>query len=235
MVVGPEVAELLAVNVSALVLVVVAGLNAAVTPLGNPEAVRATLPVNPPLGLTVIVAGELLLPCVTLNDPGAADKLKFCGGFTVRLMLVVCTVLPDVPVTVIVAGPVVAELLAVNVSVLVLVVVAGLNAAVSPLGNPEAVKVTLPVNPPVGLTVIVVGEPLLPCVTLNDPGAADKLKFGPPVTTVSANFTGARPVVVAVIVTAPGLAGVLYEVVASPKLSVSTVTGEKLPPAPPSL
>jgi hypothetical protein len=201
----PVVAELLAVKVSVLVLVVVVGVNAAVTPLGNPEAVSVTLPVKPPVGFTVIVVGELL-PWITLNDPGAADKLKFGGAFTVRLRFVVCTVVPDVPVTVIVAGPVVAELLAVKVSVLTLVVVAGLNAAVTPLGNPEAVSVTLPVKPPVGFTVIVVGE-LLPWMTLSDPGAADKLKFGPPVTTVSVNFTGDRPVVVAVIATVPGLAG----------------------------
>jgi hypothetical protein len=43
----PKVAELLAVSVSVLVEVVLAGLNEAVTPLGNPEADRLTALVNP--------------------------------------------------------------------------------------------------------------------------------------------------------------------------------------------
>jgi hypothetical protein len=68
---------------------------------------------------------------------------------------------PDVPVTVTVAGPVVAELLVVRVSVLVAVVLAGLNEAVTPVGNPVAARLTLPVKPPVGFTVIVLGM-LLP-------------------------------------------------------------------------
>jgi len=61
-----------------------------------------------------------------------------------------------VPVIVIVRVPVVAELLAVNVTVLLVPVVGfGLNAAVVPLPKPDAVSVTLPVNPPVRLMVIV--------------------------------------------------------------------------------
>jgi hypothetical protein len=76
-------------------------------------------------------------------------------------MVVVCVKLPLVPVTVTVAVPVVAVLLAVSVSVLVLVVLEGLNEAVTPLGKPEADKLTLPVKPLSGLTVIVL-VPLLP-------------------------------------------------------------------------
>ena len=64
---------------------------------------------------------------------------------------------PEVPVTVIVAAPVTAALLAESVRVLVLVVGFGLNDAVTPLGTPDADNVTLPVNPPFGFTVIVVG------------------------------------------------------------------------------
>jgi hypothetical protein len=76
-------------------------------------------------------------------------------------MVAVCTRDPDVPVMVTVAGPVVAELLVVSVKVLVLVVLVGLNDAVTPLGRPEAAKLTLPVKPPVGFTAIVLGT-LLP-------------------------------------------------------------------------
>jgi len=68
---------------------------------------------------------------------------------------------PDVPVIVTVALPVVAVLLAVSVNVLVVAVLLGLNDAVTPLGRPEADRLTLPVKPFCGLTVIVL-EPLVP-------------------------------------------------------------------------
>jgi hypothetical protein len=56
--------------------------------------------------------------------------------------------LPDVPLTVTVMVPVVAVVLAVSVKVLVLAVLVGLKDAVTPLGRPEADKLTLPVKPP---------------------------------------------------------------------------------------
>ena len=52
---APVVAVLDAARVSVLVLVVQVGLNVAVTPVGNPVAANATLPVNPPDGVTVNV------------------------------------------------------------------------------------------------------------------------------------------------------------------------------------
>ena len=63
--------------------------------------------------------------------------------------------LPEVPVIVMVEVPVVAELLALSVNVLVPVVLVGLNDAVTPLGIPEADKLTLLLNPLEGFTVIV--------------------------------------------------------------------------------
>jgi hypothetical protein len=59
--------------------------------------------------------------------------------------------------TVTVADPAVAVLLAIRVNVLALVVVVGLNDAVTPAGRPEVAKLTLPVKPFVGFTVIVLG------------------------------------------------------------------------------
>ena len=81
---------------------------------------------------------------------------------------------PEVPVRVTVTVPVVAVGLAVSVSVLVVVVGFGLKAAVTPLGNPEADRVTLLVKPFSGETVIVL-EPVLPWVTVTLLGEADRV------------------------------------------------------------
>ena len=62
-------------------------------------------------------------------------------------MVVVGAKVPEVPVMVIVPLPVAAEELAVNVSVLFNAVLAGLNEAVTPVGNPEAARFTLPEKP----------------------------------------------------------------------------------------
>ena len=169
----PVVAVPLAVNVSVLVPVVLAGLKVAVTPAGNPDAERLTLPVKPLVGFTVIVLVPLL-PCVTVKLDGAADSVKFGAGFTVRVTVVVWLKVPDVPVIVTVAVPVVAVPLAVSVSVLVPVVLVGLNVAVTPEGSPEADRATLPVKPFVGFTVMVL-VPLLPCVTVTLVGAAESV------------------------------------------------------------
>ena len=65
-------------------------------------------------------------------------------------MVVDAVTVPDVPVMVTVAGPVVAVLVAVRVSTLL-----ALKAAVTPLGKPVAAIVTGPVKPPAGVTVMV--------------------------------------------------------------------------------
>jgi len=73
----PAVAVLEAVNVTVLVPVVDAGLKLAVTPEGKPLALRATLPVNPPEGVTVTVLLDVP-PCATDTLAGLADREKFC-------------------------------------------------------------------------------------------------------------------------------------------------------------
>ncbi len=155
----------LAVSVSVLVPVGLAGLKDAVTPLGSPEADKLTLPVKPFVGFTVIVLLPLF-PWVTVTLDGEAESVKFGAGLTVRVTLVVWLVT--------VAVPVAAVLLAVSVSVLVPVVLAGLKDAVTPLGSPEADRLTLPVKPFVGFTVIVL-VPLLPCVTVTLVGEAESV------------------------------------------------------------
>jgi hypothetical protein len=68
---------------------------------------------------------------------------------------------PELPVIVTVEVPVAAVALAVSVKELVVVADAGLKDAVTPLGKPDADKLTLPLNPLRGATVIVL-EPLDP-------------------------------------------------------------------------
>jgi hypothetical protein len=80
---------------------------------------------------------------------------------------------PEVPVMVTLDVPVVAVASAVNVNVLVLVVLLGLKEAVTPLGRPEADKLTLPLKPFCGMTVIVL-VPMVPCTTLMLAGDAER-------------------------------------------------------------
>jgi hypothetical protein len=60
---------------------------------------------------------------------------------------------------------------------LVVVAEGGLNEAVTPLGRPEAAKLTLALNPFCGVIVTVL-VPLLPWVMLTVPGDADRPKLG---------------------------------------------------------
>jgi hypothetical protein len=96
---------------------------------------------------------------------------------TVRPTVVVWVRLPEVPVMVTVDVPVAAVLLAVSVNMLVPVALEGLKDAVTPLGNPEADKLTLPLKPFSGLTVMLL-LPVEPCATVRLPGETDKLKSG---------------------------------------------------------
>jgi hypothetical protein len=91
-------AELFALNISELLLVVLEGLKAAVTPLGKPVTPRFTLPVNPFWSRTV----RALLPLVergTVRLAGEVERLKL-GETTVKVITVVPLRLPEVPLTV---------------------------------------------------------------------------------------------------------------------------------------
>jgi len=201
----PTVAEALAVRVRTLVVLVLVGLNDAVTPLGKVDVTaRLTLPENPPVGFTVIVLVPLP-PCTMLSVLGAADRVKLCAGLTVRLMVVVWTRVPEVPVTVTATGPPkVAEALAVSVNRLVVVVLVGLKDAVTPVGNVEVTaRLTLPVKPLMGLTVIVL-VPLPPWAMLKVLGDADSEKFFDAVTVRFTVVVCVRAPEVPVTVTATG-------------------------------
>jgi hypothetical protein len=168
-------AVLLAVSVNVLVLIVLVGLNEAVTPLGRPEADKLTLPLKPFCGVTVMVLVPLV-PWVIAKLLGDAESVKLGtgSGFTVRKTVVVFVKLPEAPVMVTVTVPVAAPLPAASVSVLVLVVLVGLNAAVTPLGRPEADKLTLPLKPFWGVTVMVL-VPLAPWVIVKLLGNAERV------------------------------------------------------------
>jgi len=178
----PVVAVLLAVNVRTLDPVVGFVPKEAVTPLGRAELESVTDPVNPPEGVTVIVLLPLV-PCFTVKLLGEADseKLGVAVAFTVNEIDVVWLNVPDVPVIVTDVVPVVAVALAVKVTTLVPVVGFVPKLAVTPLGRAEVESDTLPVKPPLGVTVIV-ELPLLPCVTVKLLGEADSEKFGPATT-----------------------------------------------------
>src|SRR5947208_728966 len=96
---GPVAAVPLASNVNVLLLVVLAGTKVAVTPDGNPEADKLTLPLKPLRSFSVIVV-LLLEPWSTATLLGEAESEKSGEAFTVKITLVVCVRLPDVPVMV---------------------------------------------------------------------------------------------------------------------------------------
>lgn len=126
---------------------------------------RATVPVNPFVGVIVIVAVlPVVAPGVKLVMLPLLVSVKLGGATTVTLTVVVWLKLPEVPVMVIGVGPPrLAELLAESVSKLEVAVLNELKDAVTPLGRPEADKFTEPVNPPDGVTVMVLVLP--PCWT----------------------------------------------------------------------
>jgi hypothetical protein len=126
---GPVVAELLAVSVSRLLPVVGLVAKAAVTPLGIPDAVRVTAPVNPPASITLMVSVlPASNPIVSAGAEGARVKLP-PEPVTVSGMVVAELSVPEVPVTVIVPVVAVAPLASVIVITLVDVAGLGLNEA----------------------------------------------------------------------------------------------------------
>jgi len=151
----PSAAEALTVNV--ITLVAVAGLvaNDAVTPVGNPDAARVTLPVNPFSSVTATVLVPVL-PGAIVRVAGEAARVKLGVPVTVSVMEVVTGVsVPEVPVMVIGYAPATVVEATAKVTTLEVVDDAGMNAAVTPVGSPDAANVTLPVNGVMSVTVMV--------------------------------------------------------------------------------
>lgn len=157
------------------------GLKAAVTPLGMPDAVKATMPVNPPVSATVIVS-VALLPCVTVSVGAEGLRLKpdVVLRVTLTAMLTEALKVPEVPVMVTVEELAGAVLLAVNVSTQLPFPAIGVvqPETLTPLGMPVTVLiVTVPVKPPVSVTVIV-SVPLEPAMI--ESAVAEALSVKPP-------------------------------------------------------
>ena len=194
----PSAAEAPTVNV--ITLVAVAGLvaNAAVTPVGNPDAARVTLPVNPFSSVTAIVLVPAL-PGATVTVEGEAASVKLGVPVTVSVMVVEAVSVPEVQVTVIGYAPATTVLLAVRVRTLVVVTGLVLNPAVTPLGKPDTEQLTLPVNGLTSVTVMV-SVPLAPGAT--DRVAADgfSVKLPLPVTVSEMDVVALRVPEVPVIV-----------------------------------
>jgi len=91
---------LLAVRVRVLVVVVVLGLNEAVTRFGKPDAESVTEPVKP-FSCAMEIVDAPRPPRATLRLAGKAERLKFGPGVTVSETVVELTSEPEVPVTVI--------------------------------------------------------------------------------------------------------------------------------------
>jgi len=153
--------------------------NAAVTPEGRPDALSVVAELKP-FWLVMVIVLVPLLPCVMVTDVGDAPMVKLgdAAAVTVSEMVVLAFRLPEVPEIVTVAVPVVAVLLAVKLTTLVEVVGLVPKVAVTPLGKPEAERVTLPVNPPAGFTVIVLVPAAPPCVIDTLVGEAESVKLG---------------------------------------------------------
>jgi hypothetical protein len=177
----PAVAVLLAVKVTTLVPAVFGAANEAVTPLGSPDADRLTVLLKPFCGMTVTIP-VAVAPRGSPRLAGSSDRVKF-GAVMVSPMVVALVSAPEAPFTIAVYVPGVTVLLALKVREVLAVVLDGLKAAVTPLGNPDTAKLTLPLNPfePATLMVLL---PLPVRATVRLMGEEERLKLG--TTTVNA-------------------------------------------------
>src|SRR6185437_12821010 len=83
---------------------------------------------------------------------------------------------PDVPVIVAEYVPEATVLAAVKVTVLAVLVLAGLKTAVMPAGSPATAKSTAPLNPLASTTVMVLVA-VAPAAIVNEPAEAERLKL----------------------------------------------------------
>ena len=149
--------------------------NAAVTPPGSPNAESVTAPLKPfcPVIVTISVAEA---PRGSARAPGRRETVK-AGAVMVRTMVVALVKEPETPVTVTVAVPDTAVLLVEKVRELLPAVLEGLKAAVTPPGNPDTLRATLPLKPFCPATLMLL-LPLPALGTVRLPGLEERVKPG---------------------------------------------------------
>jgi hypothetical protein len=158
------------------------GLNAAVTPVGRPDADKETAELKPPETVVLIVEFPLL-PCTTETAVGEADSVNagVAAAVTVSVTVAVCVIPPPVPVTVIGYVPVAVVDATVSVALDVpepgAAIDVGLKLTVTPAGWPEADKATAESNPP-EIVVLMVELPLEPTTTETAVGEAARVNAG---------------------------------------------------------
>lgn len=155
------------------------GVKVTLCALPCPEADKLIAELKPPETAVVMVdVPELLL--ATLIDVGDALMVKFgVVPVTVRDTVVLSTVLPEVPVTLMLYVPTAVDEATVSVMVEVPapVIEVGLKPTLTPVGWPVADKVMAESKPPV--TVLVIVEvPEWPCATESEAGEAERLNPG---------------------------------------------------------
>ena len=138
-----------------------------------------------PFTKNVVPLAKLAFPVKPTDPTSPSDQtvgsVETVTPRTVREIAAALVKLPEVPLIVTVTVPVAAVLLAASVNVLAFVALLGLNDADTPLGRPDADKLTLLLKPPRGVTVMVL-VPLAPWVIARLLGVADSVKFGGAVT-----------------------------------------------------
>lgn len=150
-------------------------MNDATTPLGNPEMLRATVPVNPFWGVMVSALVPSAPGC-TLSAVGETASENVGAARTVSAIATWLLRAPDVPVIVMLDVPAAAALAALMVAILLPPLTAP-KVAVTPVGRPDALNTTVPAKP-FSLTIATVLVPLAPAVTLKAEGAAASVKLG---------------------------------------------------------
>lgn len=152
------------------------GLKDVATPFGSPITDKLTLPPKPFAGVTVIALVPPELPGTIVTALGIADKVK--AAITVRLIVVVCATVPEVPNIVMEVVPGAAVPPTVNDTVAVLVAGLGVKDAMTPLGNADVAQLTWPLNPLDGVMVIVLAPVVPPWRVDRLLGDAETVKFG---------------------------------------------------------
>lgn len=158
-----------------LLELVVVGLKVAVIPEGNPATESPTAPLKPFAPITVIVV-VALDPWFTDIEAAEDEMLKLGVGITM-VMGALAVRLPAVPVIIALYVPGAATLLAANKTVLLEAVVAALNVAVTPAGNPDIPNVTDELKPPFP-TMLTLAGALEPTSTDRELGDETRLKLG---------------------------------------------------------